>query len=153
HAGDAGAALRELALNARETPWALQEVRALQQEAAGARWETARTDATGGLLAEMDAGSSYLTEAPPAAGQATAPGAGYGPGRGGTRRIGPPLDPSKPSAQTSWSDHMLNPVCDLARQQGGITDEQGGRNFELARTVLAGSDSPGPHELGAADLA
>src|SRR5262249_59191286 len=113
HAGDAGAALRELALNARETPWALQEVRALQQEAAGARWETARTEATGGLLAEMDAGASYLTEAPPAAGQATALGAEYELGEDALARNGTALDPSKPSAQTSWSDHMLNTVCDL----------------------------------------
>ena len=132
HAGEAETALRELAPTARETHWALQEVRALQQEAGGARWETARTEATGELLAEMDAGEGLLTETEPEAGEtAAAPGAEFEFGEADLARIGTALDPTKPPSQTNWSDHMINTVCDLGRQQGGITDEQGGRNFEI----------------------
>ncbi len=154
YAGEAETALRELAPTSSETPWALQEVRALQQEAGGARWETAQTEATGELLAEMDAGQGYLTEAAPeAAGEEAAPAAEFEFGEADLARIGTALDPTRPPPQANWSDHMINTVCELGRQQGGITDEQGGRNLELARTVLAADDAPGPKELGAADLA
>ncbi len=154
HAGDAETTLREVAADARETPWALQETRSLQQEAGAARWETSRTESRGALLEEMGAGTGLLAEpAATAAGESGAPGTGSEFGEDDLARIGSALDPTRPPPQTNWSDHMINTVCELGRRQGGVTDEQGGRNFELARTVLASDGATTLKELGAADLA
>jgi LysM repeat protein len=137
-AGDAEAALRELAPGARGMPRALQDVREIQQVASEARFEASRTESRGEMLAATE------TVPSPAA---------LALGEEDLARIGSGLDPSHPPAQASWSDHMLNTVCDLARQQGGITDAEGERNFQLARTALGADGATGPRELGAVELA
>jgi len=153
-------ALRDFAGGARETPWALGEARAIRQAARGAEIELGQTEARGEMLAEMDAGTGVFAEAAPAepAGEGTtsetaAPSAEGEFGEEDLRRIGSGLDPNKPPVQTHWSEHMVNLVSDHGRKQGGITDEQGGRNGELARVVLSGQGEETPRELGAADVA
>jgi hypothetical protein len=132
--------LRELAANARETPWALEGMQDIQRVAGAARSEMSRTESRGAMLAA----AAETTAAPPAE---------LALAEEDLARIGSALDPSQPPPQTNWSEHMINTVCELGRQQGGVTDEQGGRNFELAKTVLAADGSTGPRELGAAELA
>jgi hypothetical protein len=138
-AGDAEAALRELSAKARGMPRALQDVREIQQVASQARFETSRAESRGGMLA--------------AASETVPSPAALALGEEDLARIGSGLDPSHLPAQASWSDHMLNTVCDLARQQGGITDAEGERNFQLARTALATDGATGPRELEAVELA
>ncbi len=139
-AGEAETTLLDMAAHAREMPRALQDVREIQRVAGEARWVTSRTESRGEMLA--------------AASENTAtPGAAPALGELDLASIGSALDPGQPPPQTSWSEHMINTVCELGRQQGGVTDEQGARNFELAKAALSADGSTGPRELGAADLA
>lgn len=50
--------------------------------------------------------------------------------------LGSKLDPARPPPQTLWNENMVNTLSSEGRKQGGITEEEGGRNAELARTVL-----------------
>ncbi|HSD26392.1 MAG TPA: hypothetical protein VLL75_03765, partial [Vicinamibacteria bacterium] len=139
HAGAAEETLLELAAKAPEMPRVLQDVREIQRVAGEARWLTSRTESRGEMLA--------ATSEPAAAGVAPPPGEVDLAG------IGSALDPGQPPPQTSWSEHMIDTVCELGRHQGGVTAEQGARSSELAKAVLAGDGSTGPRELGAAELA
>jgi hypothetical protein len=138
-AADAETTLLDLAPRAREMPAALQDVREIQRVAAEARWVTSRTESRGEMLAATSE-TAAAGEAVPLAEEDLA-------------RIGTALDPGQPPPQTSWSEHMINTVCELGRQQGGVTDAQGARHFELAKAVLGGDGATGPKELGAVDLA
>jgi LysM repeat protein len=72
------------------------------------------------------------------------------------QRLGSALDPTKPWPQTVWSEGIVNRVCELGRQQGGVSDADGARHYELARIVLAGEGArvDGPaHAISPADLA
>jgi Fe-S-cluster formation regulator IscX/YfhJ len=66
--------------------------------------------------------------------------------------IGSALDPSKPPAQTFWSDTMVNLVSSEGRKQGGLSEEQGAKDAEAARQALEGRGQA-RLELTAADLA
>ena len=68
------------------------------------------------------AAESYLAEAPPEEGQEAAPGAEFEFGEADLAKIGSALDPGKPAPQTSWSEHMINTVCDLGRRQGDFIE-------------------------------
>ncbi len=149
NAVEAEATLRDLAANAPQTPWALQEVRAIQQTAGMVWTELSQTESHGQMLAAMDAGAGLLAEEP-----APEAGAESELTEEDLARIGTGLDPNKPPVQTSWSEQMVNTVCELGRQQGGVTDEQGGRNFELAKVVLGSAEGQtGARALEAVDLA
>ncbi|MGH2628383.1 MAG: hypothetical protein ACRDHY_17225, partial [Anaerolineales bacterium] len=162
NAVEAAATLRDLAPQAAETPWALREIREIERTAVSAQWELSQTESRGQMLAAMDAGAGLLTETPseapqaatPAEVPATAPGAEFEFGQEDLDQIGTALDPNQPPAQTHWSEQMVNIVCELGRQQGGVTDEQGGRNFELAKVVLGSAErETGAKPLEAGDLA
>jgi hypothetical protein len=139
NAGEAEATLVDLAAKARETPWALQQVREIQRVAGAATAEMSRTESRGTMLAAEEGTA------------ASSPALALG--EEDLARIGTGLDPGQPPPQTSWSDHMINTVCERARQQGGVTDEQGARHAELARAALVAGGGTGPRELGAVELA
>ncbi|MCI0372276.1 MAG: hypothetical protein L0214_13115, partial [candidate division NC10 bacterium] len=162
NAVEAEATLRDLAANAPQTPWALQEVRAIQRTAGSVWTELSQTESRGQMLSAMDAGAGLLAEEPAPEVPSAGSEARISPGAGAESelteedlaRIGTGLDPNKPSVQTHWSEQVVNTVCELGRQQGGVTDEQGGRNFELAKVVLGPADGQtGAKPLEAVDLA
>src|SRR5262249_53423584 len=120
----------------------------------------ARTESQTQMLGAMDAGSLLASESPVASSPDSEARISSEPGpeseftRDDLARIGTGLDPSKPPAQTAWSEQMVNTVCELGRQQGGVTDAQGGRNLEFAKVVLGSSDGgTGARPLEAVDLA
>jgi hypothetical protein len=88
-----------------------------------------------------------------ASGEAAVPGVAPPLGKIDLATIKNALDPGQPPPQTGWSEHMIDTVCELGRQQNKITDEQGARNFELARTVLAAEGITDPKKLEAVELA
>ena len=156
-AGEAAETLRDLAGQARETPWALQEIREIERTAFAGQWELSQTESRGQMLSAMD---SHLAEEPAVASPGSeartlaTTGAESEFTEEDLARIGTAFDPNKPPAQTSWSEQAVNTVCDLGRQQGGVTDEQSGRNFELAKLVLGSAEGePGARPLEAVDLA
>ena len=67
-------------------------------------------------------------------------------------RLGSGLDPTKPPPQTLWSEELVNSVCDLGRQRGGVTDAEGQEHFLLAGRLLEGAGE-GAVPLGAAEIA
>jgi LysM repeat protein len=67
-------------------------------------------------------------------------------------RIGTGLDPSQPPPQNYWNEELVNTVCDLGRQRGGVTDADGHAHLQLARQLLDGAEGQSV-ELGAAEIA
>ena len=156
-AGEAEEAL--LAARSERMRPALADLGGLEREAWGTERELRLVEAKSEALAGMEGAAfaeapAEATAAEPAAAEPTAeePGAFT---EEDLRRLGSALDPSRPPPQTVWTEELVNTVSDLGRRQGGLTEEQGGRNAELARMALVsegGADGPA-QELQAADLA
>jgi hypothetical protein len=67
-------------------------------------------------------------------------------------RIGTGLDPSKPPPQNYWNEELVNELCELGRQRGGVTGADGHAHFQLAGQLLEGAEGQSV-ELGAAEMA
>jgi hypothetical protein len=135
HLGEAGLALREVVGEGRrDVQSALAEMQVADHAARAAEGELALLEGRAHVLDGAEAG--VLTEAEGAAPEAAAvPEAGAFT-EADLQRIGSGLDPAKRPPQTLWNENMVNMVSSEGRRQGGITEEQGGRNAELARSLL-----------------
>ncbi len=132
---------------------ALLEVRDIEGLARSAESELQQAQGQGALLEQMDAGAGLLAEGPaPSEAQVDEPGVFT---EEDLKRIGTGLDPKKPPAQGVWTESMVNRVAELGRQQGGVTDADGARHFELAKVALGaeGADQGSAREMGAGDVA
>ena len=142
--GDADAALESLARPS--TSGVMQTVAEIRELARQARANESELRATYGQ-------GVVLEQAIAAAG--LAPEAAVAPALTeiDLQRLGSALDPANPPPQTVWTEGMVNLVCERVRQQGGVSDADGARHYELARSVLSARVGGPAHELSPAELA
>jgi LysM repeat protein len=160
HVGEAGVALTDLVGADRvDVRAAMADVQEVEQAARAAEGELALVEGRARVLEDADATGGVLTEAAEAPlGPPEEAAVGDEPGvftEADLQKIGSGLDPAKRPPQTLWNENMVNEVSSLGRTQGGITEEQGGKNAELARSLLVpeGTGEEAAVELTAVDVA
>jgi hypothetical protein len=131
----------------------LTELRTLDRLSLESQRALEATGARAAILEGLDAGAGLLTT--PGIGPDESVASSSLLTEDDLARIGSGLDPGQPPAQIAWTEELVNTFTELGRQQGGVTDADGARHLELARTVLQGSAEsvPGLRPFEATDLA
>lgn len=154
--GQANEALREALERAgqRGVRTALSEVQQAERAALAADTELRMVDGRAQALYEVDQGQGVVPQEATAETEAT-PGSESVLSAADLAKIGTGFDPGKRPVQTLWNENMVNLLSTEGRKQGGLTEEQGGKNADIARAVLnpEGQAEGAPRDVTAADLA